>query len=531
MTTNTISHESTGAFSPIVNSYLAKEEGLTPFFKYAPDIKGIAAAIKDRQHFPIDRKTLVKVLLDQYKQEELSDALHTQIQSLASENTFTVCTAHQPDLMTGYLYFFYKIIHAAKLAHHLKTEFPQNHFVPVFYIGSEDNDLEELSVFHYGEKTWRWQTQQTGAVGRMNTADLQPLLQELKEALVPYGENRDKLIQVISEAYNGTNTIAAAIRHIVHSFLGQFGIVVIDADDARLKALYAPVMSQELTNPKSLDLVTEVSEKLKVHYQAQAYAREINLFYLKDNLRERIEKDSEGWKVRNSAISWQNEKQILEELAEHPERFSPNVILRGLYQESILPNVAFIGGGSEVAYWMQLKELFEHYKVFFPALVLRQSALWMPKFACKLQEKLQLSEEHLFLPLDELKKNYTLSASGDSLELGQEIKDLEDVLDRIKKKAEAVDPTLSGASKAVKAKVSHLTKGLEKKMLQAKKRHLSDQMHQIEQLKANIFPAGKLQERHDCFLELYLEHGNQFLESQYEHTLPWGDRFLIVKEK
>lgn len=529
MTANTVYHESTGAFSHIINSYLAQKEDLKSFFRFAPNDEGMAQAIEARKQFPVDRETLVETLLDQYKEEDLSEYCFAQIRSLKDEKTFTVCTAHQPDLMTGYLYFFYKIIHAAKLAQYLKQHFPDNHFVPIFYIGSEDNDLEELSVFHYGERTWRWNTHQTGAVGRMSTKDLQPLIRELTESLVPFGANREKTIQIISEAYNGSHTIAQAIRHIVHAFLGQFGVIVIDADDARLKGLFASVMEKELIHPKSLELVTNVSEKLKVNYQAQAYAREINLFYLKDNIRERIEKSGEGWKVLHTNISWEKESDLLEELSQHPDRFSPNVILRGLYQETILPNVAFIGGGSEVAYWMQLKELFNHYRIFFPALVLRQSTLWMPKYACKLQQKLQLSDEDLFLPTEKLKEIFALKHSGDALDLTAEITDLESVLNRMKTKAESVDTTLSDASKAVKAKISHLTSSLEKKMIRAKKRHLSDQMRQIENLKQFISPEGKLQERHDSFLELYLEYGNEFLTYQYEHTRPWGEQFLIVK--
>lgn len=530
MTSHTVLHKSTGSFSKLVNNYLAQEENLKSFFNYAPNLEGIAQSIEERKKYPVDRETLVDVLLEQYKDEELSESFVAQIRSLKSENTFTVCTAHQPDLMTGYLYFFYKIIHAAKLAGYLKAHFPGNNFVPVFYIGSEDNDLEELSTFNYGNRNFRWNTQQTGAVGRMKTEDLQPLISDLKKVLAPYGANRDKLIQIISEAYNGTNTIAQAIRHIVHALLGQFGVIVIDADDARLKRLYTPVMEAELLRPESLKLVTNVSERLKTNYQAQAYAREINLFYLKDAVRERIEKAGTGWKVVNTTVSWPDEKNILKELSEHPDRFSPNVILRGPYQESILPDVAFIGGGSEVAYWMQLKELFTHYKIFFPALVLRQSALWMPRQACNLQEKLQLSDEDLFLPEEELKKKYTISVSENSLDLTNELKDLEKVLDQIKNKATSVDWTLSEASKAVKAKISHLTNRLEKKMVRAKKRHLSDQMRQIEKLKSLIFPEDKLQERHDCFLELYLNYGNQFLEYQYQQTFPWGEKFLIVKD-
>lgn len=531
MITRTISHESTGAFSQLVTDYLAQKEDLKPFYKYNPDREGISSAIAERKKFPVDRATLVSVLKEQYQDYDLSESFQKQLQSLASENTFTVCTAHQPDLMTGYLYFFYKIIHAAKLADTLKQQFPEYHFVPVFYIGSEDNDIDELSVFHYEGKTYRWNTQQTGAVGRMSTKDLQPLIKELNENLIPPGKNKETLAAIIAEAYDGKKTIAQAIRHLVHTFLEGFGVVVLDADNDRLKSLYRPIMKQELLQPVAGKMVREVSEKLQEKYKAQAYARDINLFYLKDNLRERIEKNGETWRVVNTNISWESEAEILTELESHPERFSPNVILRGLYQECILPDVAFIGGGSEVAYWMQLKTVFEHYDTFFPTLVLRQSALWMQEKACSLQRKLHLSDEDIFLPTDALQKQYTLENFGDELDLSSVLNDLQEALDKIKHKAEAIDITLSGAAKSVKAKTSHLTHRLEQKMIRAKKRQLSDRMRQITQLKDLLFPLGTLQERYDSFLELYLLFGKEFFKRQYDATLPWGTRFLIVREE
>lgn len=530
MKANTISHQATQSFSKLVTDYLSGTNDLASFYRFSPNIEGLKKAVEARKAFPVNRPVLVEVLKEQYRDYELSPELQKQIDSLHSENTFTVCTAHQPDLMTGYLYFFYKIIHTARLADYLKEHCPDHHFVPVFYIGSEDNDFEELSVFHYEGRTWRWQSSQTGAVGRMSTEDLQPLIKALAKALIPPGENRNHLAAIISEAYDGQKTIAQAIRHIVHTFLGKFGVLVLDADDERLKRCYLPVMADEIRQQKAESLVQTTSQKLNEHYSTQAYARPVNLFYLKDNIRERIEKDKDCWKVLHTDISWPDDDAILEELDNHPDRFSPNVILRGPYQETILPNVAFIGGGSEVAYWMQLKAVFDHYGIFFPALILRQSALWMSRNAVTLQNKLKLSDEELFLPIHQLEKEQVLALSDKELSLQPESQQLASILNQIKEKAGNVDATLINAADAVKAKISHLTERLEKKMLRAEKRHYADRLRQLSNLKDVLFPGDHLQERHDCFLELYLQYGEQFAQTQYEHTQPFGNQFLIVKD-
>jgi bacillithiol biosynthesis cysteine-adding enzyme BshC len=511
-----------------VEDYLAGHQNLRPFFRFTPDDKGLKQAIETRKRFPVDRETLELVIREQYLGYELSPLLSANIEALRSDNTFTVCTAHQPNLLTGHLYFFYKIIHAVKLAQHLKAGSPEHNFVPVFYIGSEDNDLDELGHFYFGEKKFTWETRQTGAVGRMNTQDLKPLIEELKQTLGPPNENTQRLNQVVSDAYEGKMTIAEATRNIIHAFLNDYGLVVLDADDARLKRSFLPVMREELVDPKAVGLVTETSQKLNEHYKVQAYARPINLFYLKDDIRERIEKQGNKWQVLETSISFTKEE-LIAELEAHPERFSPNVILRGLYQEAILPDVAFIGGGSEVAYWMQLRPVFDHYRIFFPALILRQSALWMDKNDVRWQQQLGLADSTVFKPAEEIAAELVRGSTTQTLDLNKESESIDAAMTAIKAKATAVDATLNAAAEATLVKISRLLERLEKKMFRAEKRHYADQIRQIDTLKGKLFPGRQLQERHDNFLAYYIQYGPAFFSLLLDATLPFGDRFLILK--
>lgn len=525
-----IQHKDTGSFSPLIEDYLSNKEQLKHFYTYNPDEHGLTQAIEDRANYNVDRSLLVNTLNKQYAAIETTSLVKDNIALLANKHTFTVCTAHQPNLMTGYLYFFYKIIHAIKLANYLKDQHPKNNFVPVFYIGSEDNDLDELSVFRFRDKEYRWTTDQKGAVGRMSTKDLFSLLELLKKNIGTRTENAALLSQVITEAYEGQKTITDATRYLINAFLGKYGIVVLDADSSELKKSFLPILKEELFNPQALNLVKHTSENLNQQYKAQAYSRPINLFYLKDDIRERIEKNGSNWTVVNTNIEW-NATELEEELNAFPERFSPNVILRGLYQESILPNVAFIGGGSEVAYWMQLKELFTHYKVFFPALILRQSAMWMNKKEVDLQEKLQLTNKELFLKKEILKKHFLLRQDENNLTLNEEKESTSILLEKIQQKAKEIDYTLQDSAAAVLAKINHQFLILEKKMLKAKKRKEGIAMQQIEDLKQHIFPNDSLQERYDSFLEFYLDYGPSYFETLLENTTPFGAEFLIIKSK
>lgn len=528
METVCIPHQATTFFSGLNIDYLSGKENLRSFYRYRPDDKGLDEAIAERSQRPVNRAVLQEVLYRQYEGYELSPAVSGNIAALADENTFTVCTAHQPNLMTGYLYFVYKIVHAAKLAQHLQQRHPDKKFVPVFYIGSEDADLDELGVFRFNGSTFRWQTSQTGAVGRMSTKDLDPLIRQLLNLVGPPGAEAELLKETIVKAYRGQPTIAKATRYLVNAFMGHLGVVVLDADDAALKKQFAPILLQELLKPEANGLVQQTSERLNRHYSAQAYSRPINLFYLKDDLRERIEQTPDGWKVVHTAITW-NREELEREVREHPERFSPNVILRGLYQESILPDVAFIGGGSEVAYWLQLMPVFDHYGVFFPAVVLRQSVQWVDAPSAALQAKAGLSDTDIFQPAEKLVLGFVHANSSHDLDLSDVQEQMNQLATLMRNKATAIDVTLKASAEAALTRMKRQVAVMEKKMLRAEKRNMADKLSRIYKVKDRLFPNGSLQERYETFLPYYLSLGEDFFHILYNATLPYGERFLLIK--
>src|SRR6478609_753245 len=166
-TANYLPYESTGYFSKIVSDYLSQSPLLQPFYKHTPDLKGIQSSIAARQSFNTPRSLLVESLQMQYAGLVLTDKVKQNIQLLADQNTFTVTTAHQPNIFTGPLYFIYKILHTIKLSETLKSKLPEYNFVPVYYMGSEDADLDELGTINIEGEKYSWNTNQTGAVGRM----------------------------------------------------------------------------------------------------------------------------------------------------------------------------------------------------------------------------------------------------------------------------------------------------------------------------------------------------------------------------
>jgi len=524
-----VPYAETGYFSHLVTDYLKDDPNVQQFYQYRPDSKGLADAIAARQQYPIDRKVLTGVLRAQYVSLPKYGKTEENIELLLQDNTFTVCTAHQPNLLTGYLYFVYKILHAIKLADELGDRYPDKNFVPVYYMGSEDNDLDELGTFRFRGDKYVWDgAGQAGAVGRMDTKSLKPLLNDLFKVFGPPGKNCDDLQNMVTTAYLKHKTIGAATQYLVNELFGRFGLVVLDPDDAALKRLFLPVMQDELLHQNSLPVIAQQVEKLGAQYKIQAHPREINLFYLTDGIRERIEKNGEKWVVLNTDTQF-SQDELMKELNEHPERFSPNVMLRGLFQETILPDVAFIGGGAEVAYWLQLKTLFEHFQVFYPAVLLRQSVLWSSDTYTKLRLQMELSVAELFKDDDQLARDYISSHTSGEWKTEQEAAEIEQIFNRLQQKATGLDPTLTQAAEAALAKMKYQLKVMETKMLRAEKRKMAVQLARIAKLKAGLFPRDSLQERVENFAEYYLDYGPAFFDVVKEGIEPLVSQFLVVE--
>lgn len=525
---NYIEHSQTGFFSKLVNDYIAQEDRLQEFISFTPDANGVEEAIAARSQYPVNRDVLVGALQSQYAGITLTEATERNLALLAQENTFTICTAHQPNLVTGYLYFIYKILHAIKAAQHLNALHPDKHFVPVYYMGSEDNDLEELGEFFFRGDRYSWDGNgQKGAVGSMQTTGLQALLQQLYKYLGPDGPNCDYLRNLLAEVYAPKNTIAQATRILVNALFGQWGLVILDPNDASLKGQFVSVIKDELLHQNALPLVGTAIAKLGKDYKIQAHPRAINLFYLKPDLRERIERVGDNWQVLNTDISW-SEDALMAEVQAHPERFSPNVILRGVFQETVLPNVMFIGGGAEVAYWLQLRPVFQHYGVFYPVVMLRQSVMWMAEKHTQLQQELQLSEVDLFLDNITLTNKVLHHVTAHKLDVDQEVQELNAVMERLQAKATLIDATLHKSAGAAIAKMHHQVAIVKKKMLKAEKLKWQVLTQRVDALKAALFPKDSLQERKENFLEYYLTYGVDFFDVVLEGIQPFESQFLVV---
>lgn len=489
-----ISLGETGQFSPIFLDYISKKESVSEFYQHYPAVENFEKQIALKKSFPkANRIKLETVLNQQYGALDMSPKLRENIRSLASDNTFTVTTGHQLNIFTGPLYFIYKIVTVIDACRQLKERYPDCNFVPVYWAASEDHDFEEISYFYlYGQK-YVWQTEQKGAVGRFKPHSLSEVLDKLPQR-----------IPIFEKAYLDQSNLADAVRFYVNELFGHEGLVMVDGDHPELKRLFAPIIKKDIENRVSGTLVEQTSRKLDdIGYKTQVFAREINFFYLNSIHRERIVEKDGVYRVNNTDLSY-TAAELWALLEKHPEKFSPNVIMRPLYQECILPNLAYVGGPAEVSYWLQLKGVFDHFALTFPMLMPRNFGLVVGKGQASKIEKLKLSLADLFLEGHEIRKKYVRENSENDLLLGEEKEAFVRLMDKVKAKAVAIDKTLDGYMGKQETRLLQEFEGMEKKLQKAEEQNQATAIQQIENIKEKLFPGGSLQERHDNFLNFYL---------------------------
>jgi bacillithiol biosynthesis cysteine-adding enzyme BshC len=527
MPTDCISFQNSGYFSPLMNDYLNQKPHLQSLYNRFPNLENFEAQIQEKKKNFDDknRKVLVSVLQNQYSKVSISDLTKQNIEDLADTNTFTVTTGHQLNLFTGPLYFLYKIISTINLTKELKAKYPSQNFVPIYWMATEDHDFEEINYFNFKGRKFRWNKESSGPVGRLSTEGLADFFEVYAQELGS-GKNAEAIKKLFQESYLNHSNLAEATHYLANELFGEYGLVILDADNQDLKRIFRPYIKEELFHQTSHKLVLETTEKLK-NYTIQVNPREINLFYLEDDLRERIILENGKYKVNNTETAF-SESEILSLLENYPEKFSPNVIMRPLYQEVILPNLCYIGGGGEIAYWLELKSFFDAVKVTFPILLLRNSALLATEKQAAKADKLGLSWSDLFFKQKDLVNTKTAQLSEFPIDFTPQKEQLQKQFERLNEIANQTDKSFAGAVKAQEAKQIKGLENLEKRLLKAQKRKHSEELDRIIDLQNELFPNQSLQERQANFSEFYIENGESFIPQLCNQLKPLEDNFNII---
>ncbi|KEY17764.1 bacillithiol biosynthesis cysteine-adding enzyme BshC [Kaistella antarctica] len=477
------------------------------------------------QSFSADkREVLCEVLKDQYSKFKLSEKQQTNLDYLALDQTFTVTTGHQLNLFTGPVFFIYKILQTIKLAELLKEKFPTKNFVPLFWLASEDHDFEEINHFKTENHYYEIKAKSGGAVGRIKVEDeffISQFEEEYKNSI--FGT---ELIQLLKRAYKKGNTLSHATSIIVQELFSEYGLVVLDGDEAKLKAQMKSVFKGELLHQNLFETTEETVNFLTEKYgKVQVNPREINLFFLSET-RDRIAFEDDKFVIVDTD-QYFTEEEILAELENHPERFSPNALMRPVYQEMILPNIAYIGGNAEIMYWLELKNYFEKLNLPFPILIPRNSMLMISEKTVSKIEKSGLELNDFFKNFATVTNELLMNGNEILPLLNQQEIDLKEQFINLKQKAALTEKTFGNLVEAEETRQLKSFARMKKRLLRAEKIKQSERLERLENLFQKIHPGNTWQERNYNFSVFYADLGREWLHNCYQELEVENSELII----
>jgi len=489
--------------SPIIRDFVSETSAIKPYCGAFFSLENCLEQTKRKDFKLEDRKVLVEALKRQYSQTIITDETHKNISSLLDENTYTITTGHQLNLMTGPLYSLYKILQVITISAKLNQK-GQQHFVPIFWMATEDHDFEEINHLHLYNQKISWDKE--GQENLITGAILLDAIEEFHETISGKfnDERTTEQLKAFLSHYESGNNLASATRGLVNQLFGQYGLVIIDGNDEQLKQKFKSIAYAEIENQVTYKAVSRTNRLLEESgYHQQVYLRNINLFYIDDKKkRTRIALQDDQFSIGDESIE---KTELLKLLESQPASFSPNALLRPVYQEAVLPNIAYIGGGGEIAYWMQIKGVFEALEIPYPLLRVRDSFVLLNDKQVEDMNELGLSLTDLKRDYHELIKEIALEEVSIDIELDREKAALKEIEAQLNDKVEHINKGLLSMVGAEFTKMEKSLERIESKMIKAEKSRHEQKGKKIQKLQDKIYPKGGFQERYENFLMYYFK--------------------------
>lgn len=505
----------------LLSDYLSGDATLESFITAFPSPENIVEQAREKSADNVDRKALVRSIRTQY---DRSGILVPQfLDELLNDHSFTITTGHQLNLFGGTKYYIYKIVSVLKLCKELNELESGFKFLPVFWMATEDHDFAEINVTTVNGRRFSAEYNFNGPVGRLDPQVFRTCLEDLRATIGSTTEG-DLLCEIFQRAFETQSTWADFTRYWVNEFFdGQ--VIIVDGDDAELKRKMTSVFEKELTEQITERNVESVNQQLEaLGYHQQVVHRPINLFEIDDISRERIYKSQSEFGVVNKQGT-----RTLNELMDHPEKISPNALLRPVFQEVVLPNVAYIGGGAEVAYWMQLKQLFDELNIPFPIILLRDVVLFAEQKDLDELEKLSIRIEELAHDKDALTKIYLERNQSIQLAFNSESGELVNIFKTIQHKSSELHRDYSQMIEAEKARLMKFFKKLDLRVMRDAKFREQVNLNKLFKIREKYFPNGVLIERKTSFIEELILLGKEnYLSALMEYSDPLDGSIKVM---
>ena len=511
------------AFSTLFTTYCTDYDRLAAFYSgdwRSPEARRQAAARTAAR--PRDRNLLADVLLEQNERWGLDPTTRAHIEALRDAETVAVVTGQQVGLLTGPLYTPYKTLTTVQLARRLAEETDRS-VVPVFWLEGGDHDLDEVAGFnllHRNEAVALRYTGHTlpehgnlGPVGRLHLTDqITAVLDQVDEVLPP-SDFHDALLTALRAAYQPGTTLLDAFARLMRALFPEAGLVFMNPDDARLKQQAAPLFRREIEDCDTASTrLNEVSAVLERDFHIQVHTRPTNLFLCDGTGRHPIDADGDQFTLRSTDRTFTRDD-LLALLDADAACFSPNVVLRPIMQDWLMPTAAYVGGPGEVAYFAQFKPLYEWAGVPMPVIYPRASVSVLEAKVQKVLGKHALDVPDFGDDLDRLFQRVVLQEMDADVEamFKEAGRHLHQAINQLKPKIEQVDRTLVRTAEATRAGLIKEMEKLKGRVVRAEKQHHDQLRAQLEKAMINLYPGGKPQERALSVLYFLNKYGLNFL--------------------
>jgi bacillithiol synthase len=499
---------------------------LAPFFAGDPGRREAwSDAIARTQAHPRNRARVAEILRAQQDRRGAPAEARAAADRLSDPRTVAILTGQQAGLFGGPLFTLLKAMTAVKLAERVTRD----HGVPavaIFWVESEDHDWEEVSSCSVldGEMHRRTITLGTppgAGEGPVSSVRLDPSVMAAVEGLrntLPATEFSGVVAGELARAYRPGAGMSEAFGAWLESLLGRLGLIVYDSSDPDTKTLAAAIFTRELEQPKATTaLAIERGHALvDLGYHAQVIPHQDNVALFKlDGIRQTVHYRDGAFLVGQTKVS---EPDLIEESRRQPERFSPNVLLRPIVQDTLFPTVCYVAGPNELAYLAQLKPIYAHFGVPEPLMATRATVTLLDSAGAKFLVKYQLPLESL-QPDNEAALNHLLEQ--------QLPKSVEDAFDDVSRAVEAgmtrlvdavpsIDPTLGRAAQSSLGRMQHDLHTLHEKIIHAAKRRDDTLRRQFARVRAQAFPDGHPQERTVGFVYFLNRYGPALIDRLHD---------------
>jgi len=507
--------------------YLRDFRRVAPFYRmdYASD-KSVLQQIDILHDRRYPRIELGRALDKQNQAFGAGKATMKNLEDLALGNANVIITGQQVGLFGGPFFVLYKALTAIKLADRL-SRICNDCFVPVFWLATDDSDFVEVNhttILSRDYQNLRLELPVPDAaavpVGQRRLGDeIEALLQQLAE-VTPETEFKDEILQGLREAYRPDHSLGQAFGRWLMHLLGDFGLILVDPSDPELRQLAAPIFEKEIRDASpSTQAVLDASQKLEAAgYTPGVRLRPgfLNLFYV-DNERHALEFKNGRIRSTDGRFDFSRDE-LLGLLAEHPERFSPNVALRAPMQDFIFPTVAYVAGPAEIAYFGQLKGVYALYDIPMPLIYPRKSATLIEPGIDRILDKYHLHLRDIWGDIEQRISQVTRQNLPEALL--QQLQDFRQhwpqELLQLREEIIRIDPTLERMTASTAARVAGAVEHLEKKIVQAGKRQNDIVAKQLRKAAAALYPEHTLQERKHSYVPYLMKYSRTFIERLYE---------------